>query len=137
MGLLIVLGFIAALAILVWSAIVVAIKGKAGTTARYLYVGLGAMLAVVAFLTTYRVDYFSNENTHIHGWPVPVVIFQRDDVDAPWLDFVGPTILLALPMNFIIFMLVPSVLSLCLAYLRTRWNKRSAVGWTHGNDADK
>jgi hypothetical protein len=66
------------------------------------------------FLSTFQYEFFLNENTRVQGWPVPIIIFQRDNADAPWLDFVG------YPLNFCIFMLIPSVVFLALVYRHRR-----------------
>jgi len=117
-------GFLVALAVVLWSANVVVLAGKAGSIGRFAYIATVAVLGAVAYLTTYHYDYFPNENTHFHGWPIPVVIFQRIDADSPWADFVGATTLLGLPMNFIIFMFVPSLVFLGAAHFRTWRSKR-------------
>ena len=64
--------------------------------------------------------YFSNDDTRVHGWPVPIVIFHRADSDSPWLDYVGFTILLGYPMNFVVFMAAPSLLLFALVWRRRR-----------------
>ncbi len=71
---------------------------------------LVAFLAIVAAIVmTGFFSYYSNPNTRVFGWPIPRVIFQRDTPTSPWLDYIGPTILLAYPMKFILYMFVPSV----------------------------
>jgi len=35
------------------------------------------------------------------GWPIPYIIYQRENADAPWLDFVGYTVLFAYTLNLI------------------------------------
>jgi hypothetical protein len=63
--------------------------------------------------------YMADPNTKVMGWPIPLGVFQRDSPTAPWLDYVGPTALLAYPMNLLVFLLVPSALVLIrLAILR-------------------
>jgi hypothetical protein len=72
-----------------------------------------AVLAVISsYITTFHYEHMPNSNTRFVGWPIPRVVFQRDTPDGPWLDFVGITMLLAFPMNFILFVLVPSILAL-------------------------
>ena len=83
---------------------------------RSAYVAVVITAAVAAWLTTFRYEYFSNENTRICGWPVPVVIFQRENAKAPWLDFVGATSPLAYPMNLAIFMVIPSAVFLVMIF---------------------
>jgi hypothetical protein len=92
----------------------------AGGKLRNSYFALLAIAMLAAAWRTYGFEYHSNENTRIQGWPVPAIVFQRDDPGAPWVDFVGPTTILALPMNFIAFMPVPSVVVLGLAHWRNR-----------------
>ena len=125
MGVLIVISFFAALGTILWSGTVVVIVRKAGMAARFTYIAVSAILSLAAIWTTFFYDYFSNDNTHIHGWPVPVIIFQRDDANSPWLDYVGPTVLLGLPMNFIIFMFIPSLAFLATAYVRSKRSKNT------------
>lgn len=60
-------------------------------------------------------------NTIIHGWPVPTIILQRDNSTSPWLDYVGPTTILGLPMNFVLFMILPAITFLSAATWR-RWH---------------
>jgi len=74
--------------------------------------------AVIAIFTTFFVEYRPDKNTRIFGWPVPVVVFQRESTDAPWLDFVGPTVIFGYPMNLLIFAVAPSLAVLLGAYLR-------------------
>ena len=123
-------GFFAAIGVILWSATVVVICGKGGVIARYSYMVLTAILAATALWTTYGYDAYWNEHTRAFGWPVPYLILQRDDPsdpNSPWLDFVGWTMIFALPMNFIIFMFIPSLLFLAAPYLRS-WFLRTRPG---------
>ena len=83
--------------------------------------------AVLAFgggiWSTYYYDYYTNPNTHFHGWPIPHVVFQRDNSESEWRDYIGPTILLALPMNWIIFLLPPSLGILVTHLIRKKKNQ--------------
>jgi cytochrome bd-type quinol oxidase subunit 2 len=110
------LAFFAAAVIVAWS--VYAVTNKAGRTHRRLYFATVVILCLIACWTTFGYESYWNENTRVVGWPVPMVIFQRDDANSPWLDYVGPTTVLALPMNAIIFLFAPSLISLAIAYLR-------------------
>lgn len=83
-------------------------------------------IPISIWLTHIRVQY--NENTYAFGWPIPRVVFQRDSPDGPWLDFIGWTLILAYPLNYLA-LLVPLVLA-CLAIMgfhnvRSRTNKIS------------
>ena len=76
----------------------------------------GAMAAAAAaYVTTFHYSYFPNENTRINGWSVLLIIFQRDSPEDQWLDFVGPTVFFALPMNFILYAFLPSLALLIFA----------------------
>ena len=59
--------------------------------------------AIGSYFSTFRYQYFSNPNTQVFGWPIPMVIWQRDTPQSPWLDFVGPTLILAYPLNLFVF----------------------------------
>lgn len=74
---------------------------------------IGLTLAL-AIATTLLISYHPNPNTRVYGWPVPRVIWQRENATTPWLDYIGPTIVLAYPINFLLFMLPPSVIFLLL-----------------------
>ena|ERR1039457_6372688 len=87
------------------------------------YVAVLVLCAVVAFVTTFHYVYSPNENTRVYGWPVPRVVFQRDGPNAPWLDFVGPTIALAYPINLILYLCLPSLLMFLVVF----WKGRSHV----------
>jgi hypothetical protein len=71
------------------------------------------IVCLIAFaaadISTFHCDYFQNANTHVFGWPMPQVIYQRDDANSPWLDYVGTITMLALPLNAIIFLFPPSL----------------------------
>jgi hypothetical protein len=82
----------------------------------YLLTSVGG--AVAAYFTTFRYTYFANANTRLHGWPIPRVIFQRGGPSEPWLDLIGPTIVLAYPINFVLFAITPAIVVL-VAYVFT------------------
>jgi hypothetical protein len=109
MGAILLLVFLAVVAVDIWAAIAVVFKPRLGgwLIASYWMVTLLAFAGAIGMTAFF--SYYSNPNTHVFGWPVPRVIFQRDTPTSPWDDFVGPTIVLAYPMNFILYMLVPSV----------------------------
>ena len=94
--------FVTIVAVDVWAAIAVAFKPSLSGWLRSSY----WLVALLALATTVGMtgffSYYSNPNTHVFGWPIPRVIFQRDTPTSPWLDFIGPTIVLAYPMNFIL-----------------------------------
>lgn len=110
----IILGFFLIAALVVW-ATKVALSERIPKRVRALHHCCFAAAAVAAWFTTFHYVYHSNANTRFHGWPFPHVIFQRDSPTSPWLDFVGPTTVLSFPMNFLLFVLIPSVVMLILA----------------------
>jgi hypothetical protein len=71
---------------------------------RFVTAGTALVVATVTYRLTFYFIYFSNPNTRIHGWPVPVVIFQRDTPEGPWLDYVGPTVVLGFPINLVLLL---------------------------------
>ena len=87
----------------------------------YLLVVLLALIATI--VTTAFYSYYANPNTRVFGWPIPRVVFQRDTPISPWLDYVGPTIVLAYPINFVLYMFLPSVAAIVLI-LRSRGHDR-------------
>lgn len=116
---------IVAVDILAFILVVIGRNVRAWLSRSYLIVM--ALALVVAFLMTFFFSYYSNPNTHIFGWPIPRVIFQRDTPTSPWLDYVGPTILLAYPMNFILYMFIPSVLAIIFILAWRRRNRRHEI----------
>ena len=76
------------------------------------------LVFLATMLETYFFSYYENPNTRIYGWPIPSVVFQRDSSSAPWKDYIGPTIVLAYPMNFAIYMSIPSVVFIILTRRR-------------------
>lgn len=120
----IVLSFLAATGLVVW-ATCTAIAGGTPTWSRVMYLLALTGSAIAAFFTTFRYTYLSNPNTCLHGWPVPIVIFQRDGPGKPWLDFVGPTVILAYPMNLVLFAFIPALVLLAVYYFHNRSEKPS------------
>lgn len=110
--------FLAIVAVDVWGAVAVMFRPGLGgwLGASYWLIVILALAAAIAMTGFF--SYYSNPNTHIFGWPIPRVIFQRDTPDSPWLDYVGPTIVLAYPMNFVLFLFVPSVVFILLSRRR-------------------
>lgn len=108
------IGLAVGFALVVWAAIVVAF-GRLPRWVRVGYFSFFVADVIAAYFSTYRYIYYTNPNTRFHGWPIPWVIFQRDSATEPWLDFVGPTIILALPINFILFALLPSLAVIILS----------------------
>ncbi|MFG0254075.1 MAG: hypothetical protein ACF787_03095 [Rhodopirellula sp. JB053] len=116
---LILLLFLAACGLVVW-ATYATLAGHIPTWTRLLFLAALIGSVVTAYLTTFHYTYLANANTRFHGWPVPTVIFQRDGPGEPWLDFVGPTIVLAYPMNLVLFAFVPSLIVLAVFWFRNR-----------------
>lgn len=122
----IILVLLIAVAVVVW-AIIIALFGRMSTLVRVLYFVCFSAAALAAYFTTFHYIHYTNANTRFHGWPVPTVVFQRDDPSSPWLDYVGPTLFLAYPINLLLFVLLPSIVVLVLA--------RQARPQTHSNVA--
>jgi len=112
--------FLAMVAVDIWAAVVVIFTHRLSRRLRSSYFIITLLAFLSAFAVTSFFSYYSNPNTHIFGWPVPRVIFQRDTPTSPWLDYVGPTVLLAYPMNFIVYMSIPSVAFIILASRQRR-----------------
>jgi hypothetical protein len=116
---LVLLFFILAAAVTFWAMFAMFFSRRLNGLFRKTYI-LGTLATLIAtFLTTFDYGYMADPNTKVMGWPIPLGVFQRDSPTAPWLDYVGPTALLAYPMNLLVFLLVPSALVLIrLAILR-------------------
>ncbi|OHB67355.1 MAG: hypothetical protein A2V70_11515 [Planctomycetes bacterium RBG_13_63_9] len=93
---------------------------------RFSTVATGIIVVAVSYLLTFHFVYSANANTRVHGWPVPVVIFQRDAPDGPWWDYVGPTTVLAFPMNLVLLLGVWFFLLWLLNVAIARTKKRPA-----------
>lgn len=122
---LILLLFLAACGLIAW-ATHAAIVGRIALWSRILFLVALVSSCVGAYYSTFNYTYFANANTRFHGWPVPQVIFQRDGPGEPWLDFVGPTVVLAYPMNVVLFSIVPALLVL-VVYLAKRRPETSST----------
>jgi hypothetical protein len=119
--------FLTTVAVDIWAAGVV-VSSSATSRGLGSPYGAVALLALAATLaTTGFLSYFSNPNTHVYGWPIPRVIFQRDTSDSPWLDYVGPTVVLAYPMNFVVYMFLPSLVFISIVLLRRKHEKRAHI----------
>jgi hypothetical protein len=118
MGGLLLFAFLAIIAVDIWAAVAVMCRPQfcKGSCALYWLVVL--LMIVTTVVMTGCFSYYSNPNTHVFGWPIPHVVFQRDTPDSPWLDYVGPTVVLAYPMNFVIFMFIPSAIFVLLSRRR-------------------
>ena len=88
----------------------------------YLLVVLLAFIATI--ITTAFYSYYANPNTRVFGWPIPRVVFQRDTPTSPWFDYVGPTIVLAYPINFVVYMVIPSVTAIVLILRYRRQDRK-------------
>jgi len=122
MALFIIASFLAAL-IAVIAAMIKAASTSISKVLRLSYWSWFVVAVGICAFTTFNYTYYTNPNTRFHGWPIPTVVFQRDDADSPWLDFVGPTTLLAYPMNLTIFLVVPSVILLVWCRFKGSCNK--------------
>ena len=112
MAFLILLFFAVSALTVFWATCVVFFRNGLNRLSRITYIVGFLGTAVTTYLTTYQYGYFPDANTQILGWPIPVVVFQRESATGPWLDFVGPTALLAYPMNLLLFLFIPSILVL-------------------------
>lgn len=110
----IILVLLIAVAVVVW-AVIIALLGQTPTLVRVLYFFCFSAAALAAYFTTFHYIHYTNANTRFHGWPVPTVVFQRDAPSSPWLDYVGPTLVLAYPINLLLFILLPSIVVLVVA----------------------
>lgn len=119
--------FLVLVAVDSWAAIVVIFQHRLDGWPRSSYFIITLLAVVAAFVVTSFFSYYSNPNTHVFGWPVPRVIFQRDTPASPWLDYVGPTVLLAYPMNFVVYMSIPSIAFIVLALRRRRQNHETVA----------
>lgn len=128
--------FLAACVLVAWAAYA-AIAGQIPPWSRVFY--LIALMSSVAgaYFTTFHYVYFANANTRFHGWPVPTVIFQREGPGEPWLDFIGPTAILAYPMNLVLFAFIPALIVLATCARRHRKHPRGAspLGTLDGSQA--
>jgi hypothetical protein len=125
MSLFIITGFILALV----AVIAAMIKAASASISKALSLSYWAWFVVAAgvcVFTTFNYTYYTNSNTRFHGWPIPTVVFQRDNADSPWLDFVGLTTILAYPMNLILFLVVPSITLLAWIRFKRQSEKQDA-----------
>ena len=85
---------------------------------RLLYFSFSLLTFAATFYITSFVAYSSDPNTNIVGWPIPSVIFHRDTAKSPWQDF--PLSGWAYPMNFIFYMVIPSIAFIIVALWKRR-----------------
>jgi hypothetical protein len=71
---------------------------------RWMTLATALVVASVAYGMTFHYSYYPDPNTRICGWPVPIVVFQRDTPNAQWLDYVGPTVILGPPINLVLWL---------------------------------
>ena len=120
MAILLLIVFLAMVAVDIWATVIVIFLHRLSGWLRFSYFIITFLTLVTAVLMTSAFSYYANPNTHVFGWPVPQVIFQRDTPTSPWLDYVGPTVFLAYPMNFIVYLCIPSVAFIILAMRKRR-----------------
>lgn len=113
-----ILGFLLAFAVCGWAIVDVGFVQRGGRKWGFALLAIAMLALVAAWWSTFRYVYFADANTRLHGWPVPCIVFQRDTTDGPWRDYVGPTVLFALPMNFSLYFLPFAIVFLAVAYVR-------------------
>lgn len=109
MGPLILIAIVLAIIALEYKALVRVWRPHVGTVVRRCFIVAVVLAVLGSYITTFHYEHMPNADTRFLGWPVPRVIFQRRAPDGPWLDFVGITMVLAFPMNLILFLLLPSI----------------------------
>ena len=107
----------------VWP-IVDALSDRMAVSARIAYILVLMGIAFTSVYMTFVYTWDMNENTQIHGWPIPIAIFKRKGLGEHWDDYIGPTLFLALPLNFILFAFLPSLFTL----VTTRFAKSAVPG---------
>ena len=112
--------FLAIMAIDAWAAIAVGFRRSGGGRLCFSYFVVVMLTCVATYLMTSLYSHYANPNTRIFGWPIPRIVFQRQNPESPWLDYFGPTILLAYPMNFVLYMFIPSVVFILVVRYRHR-----------------
>jgi len=105
------IGFLLAAAVVLRAACAVMLKGVTWR-ARVFFLTCCAAALIGAYFTTFHSIDYVNPDTRIFGWPIPLRVHQRANATSPWLDFAGPTVILAYPMNVILFALLPAIISL-------------------------
>ena len=119
MGILVLLVFLVVAIVVIVASIYIYTREKGRTLKMVLILVLIVALPLTWYMTSiYKWEW--NENTYTYGCPVPQVVFQRNSPEDPWLDFVGPTIILAYPMNYILYVLPPVVVLLVLSLVANR-----------------
>ncbi len=108
---------------IVWSAGVVFWSRHSGRGLRIAYVGIMFSVVVVASVMTFCYSYYTNANTRVCGFPVPIVVFQRSDPTSQWEDFVGPMTTWGYPVNLVLYTSFPSLIFLWLVHRRRKRNQ--------------
>ncbi len=115
---LLLLVFLAIVAVDIWAAVAVMWRPGLGGWLRVSYWLVIVLALAGTIVMTGYFSYYADSNTRVFGWPIPRVIFQRDTPDAPWLDYIGPTIVLAYPLNFLLYIFFPSMVAVLLSRKR-------------------
>jgi hypothetical protein len=100
---------------------------------RHFFLILG-LVALSSCYLTLSFQYYTNENTQVTGFPINIVIFQREGPGEPWFDYINPVGVLALPLNFLLlggFALVPYWLVARLIMRRARRTDSDGVQGPH------
>lgn len=118
--------FLAAFTVILCAMWVVS-TGQASRIVRLAYWNLIFVAFFLSGWSTYLYHYIATENIRVYGWPVPSVILERDGPDAPWLDFIGPTVILGWPMNFTLFAILPSAAVIGFVWWRNRTSAASTT----------
>ena len=127
-GLLCWLFFLFAALVVLLAAVIVLHGRYANLWLRIMYYVWFISATVGAYATTFWCEYYPNPNTRFCGWPVPRVVFQRADAASPWKDYICSSIVFAYPMNFLLYILPPSIVVLLLALRRGGRNRAGQGG---------
>lgn len=110
----VIIAFLLMVAVVIRAA-VIGFSRRTSRRLRMIYFGYVAVIVPVAYYTTFHFNYYANANTRMFGWPIPMYAFQRHDASSPWLDFVGPPVFIAYPLNLLLFIFLPSLVILFIA----------------------
>ena len=102
--------------LLIWGAV----AGLSRRTNKWVRIGYVVCLfaaTVGAYYSTVEYRYKPDENTMITGWPIPAVVIKQ--TGDRWTDFVMP-VYVAYSMNFLLFMVLPGIAAIVLAWLTRR-----------------
>ncbi len=103
---LIILGILVIICVAITSTVYILKKKNNKKSKKYLIIALILALPITYYMTGYF-KYKINENTYSYGWPVPTVVFHRDSAEEPWLCYSGATVLLAYPINYMLYSALP------------------------------